>query len=89
MEPPTAQSLAQHLERIIAANHDEPLTIAPEDYAKPIVELEIGSLDLIEWAFELEEEFELEIDDDGLVEFVAFSLLDTERWLRDQIAVTA
>ena len=89
MQPPTARDLAERLVRIIEANHDEAIAIPEEDYEIPIVNLGIGSLDLIEWAFELEAEYELEIDDDDLVEFAVFSFVDAERWLARELAARA
>ena len=86
MVPPTAHELAERLVKIIEANHDEAITIPEEDYETPIVNLGIGSLDLIEWAFEIEAEYELEIDDDSLVEFAVFSFVDAERWMAGKLA---
>jgi acyl carrier protein len=84
-QPPTARELAARLERIIAANHDEAITIPEEELETPIVSLGIGSLDLIEWAFEIEAEYELELGDDELAQVAAFSFVDTERWLAEHL----
>ena len=86
MVPPTARELADRLVRVIEANHDESVVISEEDFETPIVELGIGSLDLIEWAFEIEAEYELEIDDDSLVEFAVFSFANAEQWLAAKLA---
>lgn len=86
MRSPTPQALAESLEHVVEINGDEPCTIHSDDYDMPIVALGIGSLDLIEWAFALEEEFDLEIEIDTLEGIASFSIVDASQWIKDIIS---
>lgn len=86
MDTPNAAELARRLERVIEANHGIEFRIPPEDFEVPIIELDIGSLDLIEWGFELEAEFDLDFGDAELAEVASFSLDDAERWLAEVVS---
>ena len=49
----------------------------------------IGNVQMIEWAFELEADFDLELELETIDSLVDFSLLDVRQWIAEQLVARA